>query len=261
MVFLTGSLKLALPGVIDGFLALPGASGALLFVVGWFLAGFSTVGQPHVMVRFMTLKNSDKMLQARIWYYLFYTLFYIMVTCVAMLSRVYLGTPEGFDAELALPTMAKQLLPLWLTGVILAGIFAATLSTADSLILSCSAAITHDLLPVNMEKEKLLRATTVGVALIALFWSLSGENSVFALVILAWSGLGAVFTPLLLIYILGGKLDDKIAIAISASALVTALIWRWLGWHDFIYEGLPGTLVGLTAYGIYHARKRQTKAI
>jgi sodium/proline symporter len=53
-----------------------------------------------------------------------------------MLSRLYLPEPGGMDPELALPTMALELLPPFFVGMILAHIFAATMSTADSLVLS-----------------------------------------------------------------------------------------------------------------------------
>ena len=98
----------------------------------------------------MSLDSSDSMRRARCWYYLWFTAFYCMATGVGLLSRVYLVDTAAFDAELALPTMALELLPPVLVGLILAGVFAATMSTADSLVLSCSAALTHDLLPHNI---------------------------------------------------------------------------------------------------------------
>ena len=140
----------AVEGFLDWFpkdLALPGMAGGVLFAVSWLFAGLSVICQPHVMVLFMALNNVSTMRQARTWYYLWFTAFYCLATGVGMLSRIYLTDTGHFDAELALPTMALELFPPIFVGLILAGIFAATMSTADSLILSCSAAITHDLLP------------------------------------------------------------------------------------------------------------------
>src|SRR5690606_38090854 len=116
--------------------AIPGATGAVLFAVGWLFAGLSVIGQPHVMVRFMTLDDHHRMKAARGWYYVWFTLFYAAATGVGLLSRVYLADTVNFDAELALPTMAMELLPPVLVGLVLAGVFAATMSTADSLVLS-----------------------------------------------------------------------------------------------------------------------------
>ena len=63
------------------------------------------------------------------------------------LQRLLLPEVNNFDSELALPMLAQSLLPDVYVGLILAGLFAATMSTADSQILSCSAAITRDFKP------------------------------------------------------------------------------------------------------------------
>ena len=236
------------PGFMDWFpkdLAAPGFLGGLLFAVSWGFAGLSVIGQPHIMVRFMTLNDAGKMNRARMWYYLWFTAFYLMATSVGMLSRIYLADPGSFDAELALPTMAQQVLPPAMVGVILAGIFAATISTADSLILSCSSALTHDLLPHKIENTMVLKAGTAGITLFALLWALLNTQSVFSLVIMAWSGLASAFAPLLIVLALGGKPDAKSSIIAVFTGLIVALLWRYMGWHGAMYEGMPGILAGL----------------
>ena len=238
--------------LVDGFLnwfpdqmIVPGITGVILFIVGWAFAGLSVIGQPHIMVRFMTLNDSSKMRHARIWYYSWFILFYAMATMVGMLSRIYLNNPASFDAELALPTMAKDLLPPVLVGIILAGIFAATMSTADSLVLSCSAALTHDLLPQKIEKTWLLKIGTGIITLIAFLLALFNNQSVFNLVIMSWSALASAFGPLL-IFLAFGQKPSRIPIVLSIiGGLSISLIWRYMGWHETIYEGLPGITGGL----------------
>jgi len=240
-------------GKVEGFLdwfpkdlALPGLAGGILFTISWAFAGFSVIGQPHIMVRFMTLTNNQKMNQARLWYYLWFSAFYAMATCVGLLSRIYLTNDASFDAELALPTMALELLPPVLVGLVLAGIFAATMSTADSLVLSCSAAITHDLLPHKVENTFLLKIVTLLITMLALLWALSNEQSVFGLVILAWSGLASAFAPLLIVLSLGGKPDQRLSILAVITGLSVAMLWRYMGWHSTVYEGMAGIIAGLS---------------
>lgn len=237
---------------VDGFLNLfpddlifPGLAGGVMFALGWMFAGFSVIGQPHVMVRFMALNKSGRMRQARVWYYVWFVAFYCMATGVGMLSRVYLGDPSSFDAELALPTMAVELLPPVLVGMVLAGIFAATMSTADSLVLNCSAAVTHDLLPHEIENTLILKLTTVVIVFVALLWALTSTESVFSLVIFAWSGLASAFAPLLMVLSLGYKPSQKLSIIAMLAGLAVALGWRFAGWHNAVYEGLPGIVSGL----------------
>lgn len=238
----------AVEGFLDWFpkdLALPGIAGGLLFAVSWLFAGLSVIGQPHVMVRFMALNDSDAMRRARGWYYLWFGAFYCLATGVGMLSRIYLAEAGSFDAELALPTMALELLPPLLVGLILAGIFAATMSTADSLVLSCSAAVTHDLLPHKIERPLLIKLATIGITGCALMLALSNNQSVFSLVIMAWSALASAFAPLLITLCLGGKPNQTTSIIAVLAGLCTALLWRYSGWHSMVYEGLPGILAGL----------------
>lgn len=247
----SGAMELwrAIPGFLDPFpddLLFPGVLGMALFIVGWLFAGFSVVGQPHVMVRFMALDDDRNMGRARAWYYGYFTLFYLLATGVGMLSRLYLPDLADIDPELALPMMATELLPPVLVGLILAGIFAATMSTADSLVLSCSAAFTHDLAPQRLETTFMLKAATAVSILIALGLALSDNQSVFSLVILAWSTLASAFAPLLTLYALRRRVSEPVAIVMLVVGVSVALLWRFgLGWHESIYEGLPGILVPL----------------
>jgi len=237
---------------VDGFmnwfpknLVIPGIAGSLLFAVSWMFAGLSVIGQPHVMVRFMTLADDSKMRHARVWYYLWFLAFYLMATGVGLLSRVYLPDTGNFDAELALPMMAQHLMPPVLVGLMLAGIFAATMSTADSLVLSCSAAITHDLLPQQIEKTRLIKLTTVMITVAALTWALLNRQTVFSLVIMSWSGLASAFAPLLITQTLGGRPSQQSSIIAVFVGLFVALIWHYFGLQSAVYEGLPGILAGL----------------
>ena len=165
------------------------------------------------------------------------------------------------DPELALPTMAVELLPGIFVGMILAGIFAATMSTADSLVLSCSAALTHDLLPKRFEASWEMKAATALVTALALGVALTENRSVFSLVILAWSTLASAFGPLLTIYALGRRISERGAIAAMIAGVAVALAWRWAGWHTDVYEGMPGILVGLLVAAVMSRPKEQPAAV
>lgn len=238
--------------------AFPGWMGGALFAVSWVFAGLSVIGQPHIMVRFMTLNNERNMRQAKAWYYLWFILFYLLATGVGLLSRIYLSDTGTFDAELALPTMAQHLLPPVLVGLILAGIFAATMSTADSLVLSCSAAITHDILPHNIEKTGLLKLTTITITGIALLFALTNNQSVFNMVIMAWSGLASAFAPLLIFLCFGKRPSQSISLIAILAGFSTALVWRLLDFQGMVYEGLPGIVVGVVVLGVGEWLKRRS---
>ncbi len=243
----------AIPGFMDlappaDKLAMPGSAGIGLFALGWMFAGFSVAGQPHVMVRFMALDASSHMPLARVTYYAFFVAFYLCATGVGLLSRIYLPELDRIDPELALPTMAGLLMsPVWV-GLVLAGIFAATMSTADSLVLSCSSAFTNDLPPTPLDSMAVAKIATVAITVSAVALAVVDQQSVFDLVILAWSSLASAFVPLALVYALHGKPSEIQALLMMLGGVGAALAWRQAGLHDMIYEGLPGILTGLAVY-------------
>ncbi len=233
-----------------------------LFVAGWVFAGFGVAGQPHIIIRYMALDDAENINRFRAWYYAWFTAFYAATIVVGLLARLLLPDAGSFDAELALPMISQQLLPDVFVGLILAGLFAATMSTADSLVLSCSASITRDLLPEHKAGYGTTKLATAIVVMIALGLSLSGNQSVFALVLIAWGLLASAFAPLLTIYALGYRPTENAALAMMAVGVTTFLLWRALGLSSMAYEVMPAIIVGIGLYFILPKRLQyQSKAI
>lgn len=230
-------------------LSLGDTYGPLLFVVGWLFAGFSVIGQPHIMIRFMALDRPEHMNRARLYYYLWFVAFYFTANAVALLSRVLLPEAAGFDPELALPTMALTLLPPVLVGVVLAGIFAATMSTADSLILSCAGSLSEDVarLPHNILVAKI---STIVVCALALALALSSDKSVFKLVVSSWAVLAAAFGPLLTVNALGYKPSERLALLMMVSGVCVVYAWLQFDILSAYYEGAAAILTGFAVFGI-----------
>lgn len=225
-----------------------GFAGVCLFVLGWLFAGFSVIGQPHIMVRFMAMDEPKNINRVRLYYYGWYTAFSTLTVCAGLAARLLLPEVDNFDAELALPTLAQQLLPEILVGLILAGLFAAIMSTADSQILSCSAAITHDFTGGRKTSYVMTKMATIFIVIVALGIALSGNESVFSMVLIAWSALASAFAPLLTVYALGGKPSEKLALAMMFTGLCTTLLWRYFGFDNIVYEVAPGIVAGLMPY-------------
>ena len=224
--------------------------GVALFFIGWLVAGFSVVAQPHIMVRFMALNSERGLVRTRCWYYFWFIVFYCMATAVGMLARLYLPDTAGFDGELALPSIALELLPPVMVGLVLAGIFAATISTADSLLLSCSSFLSQDLLPRQFASRFGIKIATALVTLAALGWALLNRQSVFALVIFSWSVLGACFLPFILLMLWRVKISTQQALLLMLVGLCSVLVWHFWGADTAlngadVYKGLPALVVCL----------------
>ena len=239
------------PGLID-WSSSQQPWGFLPFFIGWIVAGFGVVGQPHIMVRAMAIDSAEHINFARNLKTSLGLLNSISVTGIGLAARVLMPnlTTSG-DPELALPYLSLELLPVVLVGLILAGLFSATISTADSQILSCSAALTQDLFPGISQSYKFAKVGTLTVTAIILAIALAGSNNVFSLVTFSWSALASGLGPLLILTVWQRSVNLPVAITMMGVGIATALIWN-LGFNlsSAIYEVLPGMVAGMAVYGI-----------
>ena len=218
--------------------------GISLYLLAFFLGGLGVAGQPQVVSRVMPLNSDEDRKQAMIWFFVWQTPFIALMFIVGLASRV-LFTEGDFDAELGLPALAMDTLPALGVGMILASIFAATMSTADSQVLACTAAITDDIKPDWRDNHKTTKIVTFYVAAAATMISIAGlyvpgGDSVFALVVLAVYGLGGIFVPLLIIRWMGYKPDTFHSIVMMISAFSGVIVWTLLGLGDDVFPSVPG---------------------
>lgn len=175
-------------------------------------------------------------------------LFLSVTLVVGLASRLYIEQSTSFDAELALPTLAQNLVPGVAVGIVLGGIFAATISTIDSQILSCSAVLSDDFKLGHGVRAK--RLGTLAVVAVSLTIALFAPANVFSLVILAWSALACTLGPLVIIHALGKRPSENLALLMMLVGFVVAIGWRQLGWNKQLYEGAPDILSALLIYFI-----------
>lgn len=224
--------------------------GPVLFILGCLFVGISFIGFPHVMVRFMTLKKPKQTAQAVLWYEGSYAAFYITAYIVALCTRVLVPDAADFDKELALPEMAMQMLPDVLVGVILAGIFAGTISTADSLILSGTANLSRDIFHKFGQSYRFMKFSTLVITAVALGIALLGSKSVFDLVMFVIAIMGAGFAPLMIVRIMRWELTEMLALVMVAGGLAVAVWWRLEGFHKAVFDTFPGMIAALSIYGM-----------
>ncbi len=226
--------------------------GFMPFFIGWIVAGFGVVGQPHIMVRAMAIDSAENIAFARNLKTGLGLINSVSATGIGLAARVMLpDLITSGDPELALPYLSLELLPVVLVGLMLAGLFSAIISTADSQILSCSAALTQDIFPNVAGSYKLAKIGTLSATAVILAIALAGGNNVFALVTFSWSALASGLGPLLILRVWQRPVNLTTAIAMMGMGIATALIWN-LGLHlsSAIYEVLPGMAAGMGVYGI-----------
>ncbi len=222
--------------------------GAALWIAAFFLGGLGVAGQPQVVSRVMTLKDDAARKQAMVWFFVWQTPFIILMFIIGLACRVLLPELGTDGAQTGLPLLAMEQLSPFLGGVILASIFAATMSTADSQVLACTAAITDDVRPEWSQNHKATKMVTLGMAVFATVISLVGQqfpgfgDSVFSLVVLAVYGLGAIFVPMILVRMMGYEPDTTHSILMMLAGFFGVIGWVTFGLDgaDGLFPSVPG---------------------
>ena len=253
------------PELLNAFTSSDGSRVALISVVSSLAWGLGYFGQPHILVRFMGIKNADDIKHSRriamVWVMFSLT----AAVLVGLLGRVYISEDLSATAgETVYIKMVLSIFPIVFAGLFLAAILAAIMSTADSQLLVTASAITEDFYKTKIrknasEKEAMMvsRGTVIVVAIIAAIIATNPNNTVLGLVENAWAGFGATFGPIVLFSLFWKRTTKKGAIAGMITGGVSVIIWRKLGVAlggiFSLYEIVPGFL--LSALVIYIASK------
>ena len=198
----------ALAGHLDLFAGLP-FFGAVGLVLGTLGIGLGYPGQPHVVNRFMALKEGDPAMRrarrvAILWAVVIYAGMILLGLC-GRLIETKLGDDERILIKLALRLESPVL-----SGFILAAILSAMMSTADSQLLGAASSVTSDLglgLKSSWSLIAISRVAVVVVTAGAVMAALHVEETIFNWVLFAWSAMGCAFGPLLLVTVLRGPVS------------------------------------------------------
>lgn len=234
--------------------------GFIPFFVGWIVAGFGVIGQPHILTRAMAIDSPENVKLALNIKILASLITSFSAFGVGLVSRVVLpDLITNGDPELALFYLAEDLLPAFFVGIMLAGVFAATMSTADSQILCCSAALTQDIAPQFAKSYRMVKLGTLTVAAIVMSIALAGDDNVFLLVTSSWSALAAGLGPLILIRIGQLPIKTSVALLMMIVGIVVAIAWSSVfKWSNLIYEVVPGMTAGFIVYAIAQLFERKS---
>ena len=262
----------ALPGYLDltkGYIWETGEAGSFGFIsiISTLAWGLGYFGMPHILLRFMAIRDENELKISRriasIW------------VIISMAIAVFIGIigysvsltgkipmlETSSDAETVIMKMAHlmsehHVILALIAGVILAGILAATMSTADSQLLAASSSVSQDLLTdffgIDLDQKKTMivaRGTVIAIALIALILAWNPDSSVFRVVSFAWAGFGATFGPCMLLSLFWRRSNKYGAIAGMAAGGIMIFVWKFviapMGGIFAIYELLPAFIVCL----------------
>ena len=239
---------------------------SFLTIVSTIAWGLGYFGMPHILLRFMAIKDEKKLVLSRriatIWVFIAMgiTIFIGMVG-LGMTKAGELGFLSGSPSETIIVEIAGLIsrhgvLAAIVAGLILAGILAATMSTADSQMLAAASSVSQnivqDFFKVKISEKKSLlvaRLTIVVISLIGVFLARDPNSSVFNIVSFAWAGFGGAFGAVTLCALFWKRSNKWGALAGMIGGGVMVFVWKYaisrLGGAWSIYELLPAFIFSL----------------
>ncbi|MCI8398851.1 MAG: sodium/proline symporter [Oscillibacter sp.] len=264
----------SLPGYLSltqGYAPASGSAGTygFLSIVSTLAWGLGYFGMPHILLRFMAIEDEEKLAVSRriasVWVVI--SMFVAIVIGIVGYSVSVSGkipflttSAESETIVIALSNLmsGSGILLALTAGVILAGILAATMSTADSQLLTAASSVSQNLLEeffgVKLSKKASMlaaRGTVAAIAVIAVVLAWNPDSSVFRVVSFAWAGFGGAFGPVMLFALFWRRSNLQGALAGMVAGGVTVFVWKFaiapLGGAWAVYELLPAFLVGCAA--------------
>ncbi len=215
---------------------------AVALVVGGLSWGFGYMGQPHLVTKFMAIRDSEEIKLSRtiatVWTILAYGgAVLIGIVGIAMMYHGHITEADmvvngARDPERILPVLTNLLFPAWIAGILISGAVAAMMSTADSQLLIATSTVVEDFyskaLKKDISQKKLVlmsRLVTLGIGMFALILAFTTENVIYKIVTYAWAGLGGAFGPALLATLYWKKVNSWGVVAGMLTGSISTIIW------------------------------------
>lgn len=227
-------------------------------VVSGLAWGLGYFGMPHILVRFMAIKKPSLIKKSATVAIIWVTFALAASLIIAYLGRMTVAgelLPDGLQATVFIH-LARRYFPAFISGILLAAIIAASMSTADSQLLVASSSFTNDIYRPLIRKtasdKELLwvgRGIVALVAIIAYFIASakgSGAQAIMDMVENAWGLFGSAFGPVVLLSVFWKRFNYPGAVAgVLGGAIVDILWYNLYATATGIYELFPGFLMGL----------------
>lgn len=261
----------SLPGYLSMHTSYNPATGSaspygIITIISTLAWGMGYFGMPHILLRFMAIEDDRKLDLSRrvasIWVVISMGIAVLIgIVGLAMSDAGAIGKLSGSASETVIVEIASLLshhgaLAIVAAGIVLSGILAATMSTADSQLLAASSSVSENILHkffhLELSEKQLLKIARLSLCIIAVIgigiaWD--PNSSIFNIVSFAWAGFGASFGPIVLLALYWKRSNKWGALAGMCTGGIMVFVWKYLvrplgGMFD-IYELLPAFLCAL----------------
>lgn len=220
--------------------------------------GLGYFGMPQVLVRFMSATHSFELTKSRRIATVWVVISLSTAVCIGLIGRAVIPTEflSQTSAENIFIVLSNMLLPSFMCGLVVSGIFAASMSSSSSYLLISGSAVAENIYRGLIKKDAtdaqvmiVARLTLVVILIFGIVIALDENSSIFQVVSYAWAGFGASFGPLMIMSLYWRRTNLKGALAGMIVGAVTVLVWNTfiapLGGIFAIYELLPAFILSL----------------
>lgn len=260
---LPGFLSMTNTYVVDEGASAPYNLLHIITTVSWGLGYF---GMPHILLRFMAINDEKNLKLSRRVASIWVIIAMAVAVCIGVSGKALsmnsaIENLTGSATETVIIRISHLLsqygiFPALVAGLVLSGILASTMSTADSQLLAAASSVSENILQEKCkfklsEKQSMLaaRITVVAIAVLGVFIARNPDSSVFGIVSFAWAGFGASFGPLVICSLYWKRTTFAGAISGMAAGGIMVFVWKYLikpvGGVFGVYELLPAFIVSI----------------
>lgn len=229
----------------------------MAYIVSGLAWGLGYFGMPHIIIRFMSLRSQKEMKKSAAIGITWTVFIVIFAAVIGIIGRMFLGYDEQISKNsLVFIEMVRRIFPGVISGILLSAVLAASMSTADSQLLSAASSFASDVYKPVFRKDKTTdkemlwvgRIVVLAVAVSALLIASNpNSGSIMDLVTNAWGLFGAALGPSILLSLFWRRFNFPGAVAGIAVGSIVDICWILFLSSTGIYELFPGFVCGLIA--------------
>lgn len=242
----------------------------IISALAWGLGYF---GQPHILVRFMSVKNLEELNKARQ-----IAMAWVLISLAGAVAIGITGiglftdiSQIGGDSEKIFIYMISKLFNPWVGGILLAAILSAIMSTIDSQLLVSASTLSEDFyryIKKDATEKQVMwtgRIGIIAISLVATIIAMDTNSHILSMVSYAWAGFGGAFGPAILMTLYCKNLNWRSVFAGMLVGVAVIILWKISGLSNYLYEILPAFVMnGLIVYAyekvlVYKRQKRAIK--
>ncbi len=248
--------------MVENGLPLFGEAGdyGMVTIISGLAWGLGYFGMPQVLVRFMSATHSSELRKSRRIATVWVVVSLASAVSIGLIGRAVIPTEflTQATAENIFIVLSNMILPSFMCGLVVSGIFAASMSSSSSYLLISGSAVAENIYRGLIKKDAtdaqvmiVARLTLVVVFIFGIVIALDENSSIFQVVSYAWAGFGASFGPLMLMSLYWRRTTLQGAIAGMVTGAVSVVVWNTfiapLGGVFAVYELLPGFVLSMLA--------------